>query len=405
MSGYNRIKVPIAGMMAAFMGAGVLAVFVFSIFSKQIALEFEWTRSTVALGFTLFSIANGLGAVFLGLAMDKWGMRKTTISMVTIFGLALCSVSLLPPSVPIYLAIFSVIGFAGAAATILPYSLAVSAWYDNSRGLMIGLINVGTGIGGVCLPIVSAYLLTNYGWRSGYLVIGLMAIIIPLIGLIFLVRLPENFEENRKKNIKENDKESFFSLFLTSSHLRKLMIGIFLVAFATYGLLSQLAIIVGDKGITALQVAGIMSAASIASTTSRFVTGLLLDYFDARYVAGLLFSLACVGIWFITGYNEYYYLVIGGALLGIGLGAEADVMAYMTSRYFPLFKFGTIIGLLHMTFAWGGAAGMYLLNYAFDRLGDYVLASYGFIVIVIVGILFLLSLGQYVYPPIKAEKK
>src|SRR5690606_33593409 len=118
------------------------------------------------------------------------------------------------------------------------YSLAVSAWYDNSRGLMIGLINVGTGIGGVCLPIVSAYLLTNYGWRSGYLVIGLMAIIIPLIGLIFLVRLPENFEENRKKNIKENDKESFFSLFLTSSHLRKLMIGIFLVAFATYGLLS-----------------------------------------------------------------------------------------------------------------------------------------------------------------------
>ncbi len=405
MQNFNRAYVPLAGIMAAFMGAGVLAVYVFSIFAKQIALDFEWSRSTVALGVTLFSIANGLGAVFLGIAMDRWGMKKTTIIMIIIFGLALCSLALLPPIIPLYLFIFIVIGFSGAAATILPYTLAVSAWFDQTRGFMMGLINVGTGLGGIFLPLLAVYLLSNFGWRTGYFVIGLMAILIPVIGLVFFIKLPENFEENRRKQNNQTQNESILKLILQSTQLKMLMLGIFLVAFASYGFLSQLAIIAGDKHITALQVAAVMSAASIASTVSRFVTGILLDFITARLVAAVLFGLACLGIWFITAQDSYMMLIIGGALLGIGLGAEGDVMTYMTSRYFPLHQFGRVVGLLWLTFAWGGAAGMYLLNLSFDIYGNYDFASYAFIVIAGIGILCLLSLGKYVFPPVRHSKK
>ena len=402
MQNYKRAYVPMAGIMAAFMGAGVLAVYVFSIFAKQIALDFSWTRSTVTLGVTMFSIANGLGSIFLGIAMDRWGMKKATMWMVIIFGLALCCVSLLPANVPMYLLLFSIIGFSGAAATILPYSLAVSAWFDQTRGFMIGLINVGTGLGGVILPLVSAYLLTHYGWRTGYVVIGVMAIVFPVLGLVFLVKLPDNFEEDRKKANIDKNKESIFLFIKNSKYLKLLMFGIFLIAFSTYGLLSQLAIIVGDKGFTALQVAGVMSAASIASTLSRLITGFLMDLFPARFVASVIFALACVGIWCITSFDHYSMLLIGGALLGIGLGAEADVMTYMTSRYFPLYKFGTVVGILWLTFAWGGAAGMYLLNLSYDFFGNYIFASYSFIGIAVIGIICLMSLGAYAFPP---EKK
>lgn len=403
---YHKGYIPLAGVLGAFVGSGVIAVYVFSIFAKQIALDFEWTRSTVALGLTVYSIANGLGGVFLGVAMDKWGMKKSTLIMVMIFGLSLASVSLLPPNFTLYLIIFSIMGFSGAAATILPYSLAISAWFDRGRGIMLGLVNVGTGLGGVFLPIIAAYLLTHYGWRYGYIGIGILAIIIPLFALLVLVRLPDDYEKQRIENREKikQQKISTFSLVKENRHLKLFMVGIFCVAFATYGLLSQLTMIVTDKGISLMQAAGIMSAASIASTLSRLGTGFLLDFFPARIIAASLFGLSIIGIWLITANSGYEFLVIGAILLGFGLGSEGDIMTYMTSRYFPLVSYGTIVGLVWLTFAWGGASGMYLLNLSFDLLGQYAPAAYGFMVIVAIGIISILLMGDYIYPPEKNVK-
>jgi MFS family permease len=161
----NRWWTAVAGALGAATGGGVIAVYVFSIFAKPISVEFGWSRATVSLGLTVFSLMNGVGTVFLGIAMDRWGVKRVTMAMISLFGLSLAAVSALPANQTAYFLTFAVIGFAAAAATIMPYALVVSAWFDRSRGWVLGLINAGTGLGGAIMPFYANYLLSHYGWR------------------------------------------------------------------------------------------------------------------------------------------------------------------------------------------------------------------------------------------------
>src|SRR5215472_2187986 len=107
----NRWWAAVAGALGAATGGGVIAVYVFGVFAKPIAEEFGWSRATVSLGLTVFSIANGFGTLVLGQAMDRWGVKRATVAMIFLFGVALAALSLLPPNIGIYLAIFFAIGF------------------------------------------------------------------------------------------------------------------------------------------------------------------------------------------------------------------------------------------------------------------------------------------------------
>lgn len=392
----------VAGVLGAATGGGVIAVYVFGVFAKAIGVEYGWSRATVSLGLTVFAVANGLGAVFLGVAMDKWGVRRTTMGMILLFGVSLASVSILPAYLSLYLIVFAIVGFAAAAATIMPYALAVSAWFDKKRGLVLGIVNAGTGLGGAIMPFYAAYLMSHYGWRGGYLGVALAVTMIPLFALIVLVRLPKSFEENRRRErIEAGSKAIPLRVIMRNDkHFWLLATAIFCISFATFGMLSQLTPMITDHGITTSIAASIMSAASISSVCSRLGVGLLLDRFFAPYVTASVFALAAVGIWLVTGSSSVTALMCGAILLGIGLGAEGDLLTYLVSRYFSIYSFGSVTGAIWLCFAWGGAAGIYLLNLSFDITKSYGTAAYGFIAVVALGTVAVSRLGPYVFPSV-----
>jgi MFS family permease len=165
-------------------------------------------------------------------------------------------------------------------------------------------------------------------------------------------------------------------------------------------MLSQLTPMITDHGITTSIAASIMSAASISSVCSRLGVGLLLDRFFAPYVTASVFALAAVGIWLVTGSSSVTALMCGAILLGIGLGAEGDLLTYLVSRYFSIYSFGSVTGAIWLCFAWGGAAGIYLLNLSFDITKSYGTAAYGFIAVVALGTVAVSRLGPYVFPSV-----
>jgi len=59
------------------------------------------------------------------------------------------------------------------------------------------------------------------------------------------------------------------------------------------------------------------------------------------------------------------------ALLGIGFGAESDLMPYLTARYFGLKAFGEIYGWIFGAFAFGAVLGPFLMGWVFDTTGSY----------------------------------
>jgi MFS family permease len=394
---HNRWWSVAGGTLAMLLGSSTIAAFMFGIFAKAIGQEFGWSRTSVALGLTAYTIGNGFGICLIGAAIDKWGARWTTGVMISLFGLSIAAVSLIPPSFPIFLAIFVVIGFFGSAAVMIPYAVAICAQFDKQRGLALGIINSGNGIGGMLVPIIAVPLLEKFGWRTGYVSFGLMAALIPVLCLLLLVRVPEGFEAERKSKSAIDGSQSF--QFLRTRHFWLLFTAIGLISFSTFGVTSQILPILTDRGYAPAVAGGVLSTVGLSSVCARLGTGFFVDRIFAPFVTSVIFVAAMVGIWLIVHGGALPIITTGAVLLGIGLGAEGDVITYLVSRYFPIHSFGRVTGSVWMTFAWGGAAGTLLISKSYDTFKSYdgvVLVLMGLIA---VGIVCVLSLGSYIFPP------
>jgi DNA-binding transcriptional MerR regulator len=86
-------------------------------------------------------------------------------------------------------------------------------------------------------------------------------------------------------------------------------------------------------------------------------------------------------------------------LLGFALGAETDLMSYLTSRYFEREHFGATIGWLYAVFGIAAATGAPLMGASFDATGSYGAGLAGLGAGLAIAALLVLRLRPYAYPP------
>ncbi|MGY9107317.1 MAG: MFS transporter, partial [Alphaproteobacteria bacterium] len=80
----------------------------------------------------------------------------------------------------------------------------------------------------------------------------------------------------------------------------------------------------------------------ISTIVGRLVSGYLLDRFFAPYIAAAFFGLPLLSIALLSGVTSDYAFFIINIGLGLGLGAEIDLMGFLVSRYFGLRSYGQI---------------------------------------------------------------
>jgi MFS family permease len=164
----------------------------FSVFFVALLKEFGWSRSIGAGAFSLFIILGSMIGPFMGTMVDRFGPKRIVImgSLILGAGLALCSSTQTWWQFYIFFSAITAIGL-GATGWV-PNITIIQHWFKEKRGLPIGIISSGIGIGIlVCVPSVQ-YLIIQVGWRMTY---GIMAIFIPLvvisIAIPFLKRPPK----------------------------------------------------------------------------------------------------------------------------------------------------------------------------------------------------------------------
>ena len=81
--------------------------------------------------------------------------------------------------------------------------------------------------------------------------------------------------------------------------------------------------------------------------------------------------------------------------MGLGLGAETDLMPYVVSRYFGLRAFGEIYGYVVVGWGLGGVIGPLLMGLGFDSTGSYSFVLGIFIVATLTAAGLMTRLGPY----------
>lgn len=263
----------------------------------------------------------------------------------------------------------------------------------------------GLGACGVLMPYLANYLLDMIGWRGTFLVIGALCTVIPTAVYAFVTKMPAEHERERAaaRAAGRTAGESLRRIATSSRQFWLLSAAIFLVSTATFGLMSQVVPMTTDKGIDRTLAVTLLSVLSLSSIVARLIVGYLLDRVFASFVGATIFAACAVGVVLVISSTSSPALFLGAVLIGLALGAEGDVAAYMTSRYFPKHSYGRVLGVVYFLFAMGSAVGVFLLGQVYSLTGSYAAGVVPIVAMVAVAIVCVLSMGPYRYSLDHAE--
>ncbi len=387
---------------------GPLIYAVFGLFMIELEAEFGWSRQDMAFGLTIYSLANAAANPPCGLLIDRFGVRRVLIPSLVLAGLFLCALGLFVNELwQLVLGLF-LVSVGGIATNSISFTRTITAWFDRRRGLVIGIVSGATGLGVAIFPSWTAQIINIFDWRVGFIFLGLvfLIVLVPAVGLLMrndpadvgLKTDGENATADQTSLISPN----FEGLSVVDAMKTKtfwlMLVSIGLVTFGLWGLLPHLPPLLVDRGLSAGDAAWATFAFGISMAVARVAVGILLDEVFAPIVGTVTFLLSAIGFALIAYGGIGWLVIMGSILLGVGIGAEFDLIAFLVGRYFGLRAFATIYALIFIGFLAGTSFGPLALGWSYEATGSYdsflpVLIAFSFVAAIM--FLFLGPYDQY----------
>jgi MFS family permease len=378
---------------------GPMILFPFGVLVGPVAAEFGWPRATLASAVVASHVTGALAMPFTGLLMDRVGVRRVALPAICIFALVFAGIALLPGVPLLFILIYAVLGVIGAGHSTLTYARVVSPWFDRRRGLALGLTLSGVGIGTALTPQVARLLVANYGWRGAYVGLALLLFVLAVPAVTFLVRERTAAPAGRNDTGREAALVVGTKLAdaLRGYHFWAIGIALFLVALAVNGTIAHVVPLLGDRGVPPPIATAALSASGLALILGRIASGYCLDRLFAPFVSAAFFLVPLCGMILLGAGADTALAVFAAILLGVGIGAEVDIMAFLAGRYFGLAHYGAIYGTLLALFTFGSGLGPWLIALSFDHAHNYTAALAGCGAALLAASALVASLGPYKY--------
>jgi MFS family permease len=385
----------------------ILITATFGIFVKPLAETFGWSRGAISLGFSIIASTASFAAPVVGILADRFGPRKVILCAALLFGSGFLSFAFLSASIWHFYGLYTLTALGGIGLTTIPFATTISRWFVRQRGLALGFMGVGVFIGGMFAPPLVTYVIVNAGWRWAYVTLGLLVwiIILPVIGL-FLVESPQQLglrpdgdSEEQKPPLPATSHVTSERDYTFAEARRMLSFWLLAASFCllsatVHACITHLAPLLTDQGLSPQQAATALALFSAMGAVGRVITGYLVDRFPPHLVAAGCFLMVVCSLFAALGSSDERWALVFAVMLGLGFGAESDIMPYLTARYFGVKSFGEIYGWVFCAFASGAVVGPLLMGFVFDTTGSYRMALLTLIPATALGAGLMLPLGS-----------
>ncbi|MFC4595843.1 MFS transporter [Sphingobium tyrosinilyticum] len=369
------------------------------LFIEPFQREFGWSRVEITTGPAIVAVICVVGAPFTGAAIDRLGARRIGIFGLFAITLLVSALGAVGPAIESWFAVWTMLGLASLFVLPNVWTAAVSGFFFAGRGLALGLTLCGSGITSIITPILTYWLIQRFGWRLAYpgLALSWAAIALPLL-MLFLTsakdvqRVASTAPDVRPDAIHAAPRKEE----LLSWRFLQLALAGFLFALVVPPLVISVVPVLTSNGLTRAQAAGTASLLGFSAIGGRLAIGYLLDRVDGRLLAGSIVSLPMATCALLLGMpGSITAATIAVLLLGLALGAEYDIVAYLTSRYFTLGNFGLLFGALAGVIAFAGSGGPLLLSAIYDHYHSYAPALWIAMPLCPIAALLFILLGPY----------
>ena len=374
---YGYVVVALAFLIMVITGG---TMYTFGVFFKPLADGFGWTSAATSGAFSLQMVLHGLFYIVTGRLNDRFGPRVVVSACCLLLGAGYLLMSRISDIWQLYLFYGVVIGI-GMSGSFVPLGSTVARWFVKRKGAMIGIAVAGISVGTMIMPPVASWLISSYGWRTSYAVMGLMVLVITISAAQFLRRDPTQmrllpYGQSEVQGKGSNVEVSGFSL---QEAMYDRQFWLLCVAYFSFGVFLQAIMVhivphATELGISPIAAANIFAAIGGLGIVGRIVMGSASDRIGSRSALIICFVLLTAALAWLLVARELWMLHLFAIVFGFGYGGMSALMPPTVVELFGLRSHGVVLGVITFITTAGGAIGSLMAGSVFDITGSYRVA-------------------------------
>ena len=388
-------------VLAAFLGSALNATpsYMSGVFMAPVLASTGWSRTFYFSGPSITGLFVAVLAPFVGRLIDRFGPRAIALPGIVLYTGTIAALALLSGPAWQWWLLWGAIGLFGTMIVTSLWTGAIQRCFEQSRGIAISLALAGSGLSAAVLPFGGDRLITAFGWRASFAIIG---------GGFLLIVLPAAFMALRGKAAAGSATSARLAGTGVLEALRSgLFVRLALAALITFasltGVIFHFVPIGRWGGLGAEAAAGAAGFIGVGSVTGKMIAGTLLDRIRGSWVGvGAVAGLAVASGLLILMGDRFVAVAFAAWLVGSCLGAELSIFAYVSARYWGMRSYATLFGALLSAIAGASAIGPLIAARVYDSSHDYM-PFLVWLVLPSLAIAFLLFATLPPYPRVAGE--
>ncbi|MFL0366024.1 MFS transporter [Pseudobacillus sp. 179-B 2D1 NHS] len=352
-----------------------------SLFTKPVTEELGFGRAEFTMYYTVMATTAMIIAPIAGRLMKKMDIR-VYMTIFTLLG-AGAYIGFSFATELIHFLLFAVpMGMALTGAGMIPVSVLITNWFNAKRGLSLGIALSGTGFGSMILSPLVTWIITAHGWRTAYLAIGILILVVLVPLIIFVIKLspadkgllPLGEEETsngapQKELVGVTQKEAFKSVSFWA-----LCAGILVGGIVVNSMIINLVPYLTDIGTPTQQAALLLSLASAMVSGAKLLVGRLYDKLGLIKTLTFIVASDIICFLFLLKANLLIPGILYTLFSALGSTAVTVTPAYLTGALFGEKEYSSKYGTVALFTSLGAAvapiaAGLiYNINHSYGLL-------------------------------------
>jgi MFS family permease len=381
--------------------APLLYAYALGPFVEPLQEAFGWSRAQVMTGNAIANLPTVILLPLFGLLIERWGPRRVGLIGVTIMPLGFGLLGTATGTDINWWMLWAFIAICVPFVQASVWTSPVVARFAAGRGLAMAVaLSIGALASGV-MPLLATLLLTNFGWRQGFMGVGLVWFLLMFLPVLLFFRGPQDGSRAaRQGNAAASDALPGLTL---PEALRRFSFYKLLFAAITFSLVVVTMTIhavpmLKGLGASPLQAASTVALFGLFSIVGRLGMGWLVDRYPSHIVSAAYYLLPIPAyLLLITSGTSPTVQMVAVAMMGLGGGGQVGAVAYLITRHFGLKRFASLTSVLFSLVALGSAIGPVSAGAVFDHAGSYVPYMIAAMVLTAIAALGLVSLGRPPY--------
>jgi OFA family oxalate/formate antiporter-like MFS transporter len=378
--GLNRWWRVVGGLL---MNLALGSLYAWSVFVAPLEKEFGWKRADTSSVFAWAVFVFAIAFIIAGRLQDRIGPFPISLTgcILLTAGFLLCSWTSSLTYLIICFGVVVGIGNGFGYATPIP---VMAKWFPDKRGLAVGLAVAGYGGGSAIFgPMASLWLIPAYGWRTTFVVLGIVFFLMTLVGALLLKNPPVGYQvpgwvPASKPKVVATTHEFTAGETLRTPAFYFMWIAYALGTFAGLMVISQLVPFAKSMNIPGAALAAITLVIGAAGNASgRILSGWMSDGLGRLNVLRLMIGISAVSmpILYLTGSNVAMLYVMVFIVYWC-YGTQLSVNASTTSDFWGTKNAGINYGMLFTAWGLAGLFGGKVGGKLYDINKNYQAAFY-----------------------------